>query len=91
MEDKRIEEAIARHLAANSKEKKKASFSKLIITLVIIMNTAFAIAVLWIFREMGTEPTGLIVAWFAFTTGELWLLSNVKKEKVKKHGYRDYH
>ena len=28
----------------------------------------------------------LITAWFAFTTGELWMLSSIKKSKVKKEG-----
>lgn len=28
----------------------------------------------------------LIGCWFAFTTGELWMLSSIKKSKVKKEG-----
>jgi hypothetical protein len=34
----------------------------------------------------GSEPITLIGAWFAFTTGELWMLSSIKKSKVKKDG-----
>lgn len=36
------------------------------------------------FLRVGSEPATLIGAWFAFTTGELWMLSSVKKTKVNK-------
>jgi hypothetical protein len=50
-------------------------FSKLIVALVILLNAAFTVAVLFIFYRVGTEPTALIAAWFGFTTGELWVPS----------------
>lgn len=56
-------------------------FSKLIVSLVIFMNIAFTIAVLYVFLKTYTEPTTLIVSWFAFTTGELWLLASIKKKE----------
>ena len=66
------------------KKGKKGGFSKLIITLVVLMNIAFTVAVLYVFLQTASEPVALVGAWFAFTTGELWMLSSIKKEKVKK-------
>ena len=61
-------------------------FSKLIVSLVIILNILFTIAVLYIFLQTSSEPTALIAAWFGFTVGELWLLAGIKKKKVQKGG-----
>lgn len=57
-------------------------FSKVIVGLVIFMNVAFTAAVLIIFSRTGVEPTGLTVAWFGFTTGELWFLSKIKRDQA---------
>ena len=65
---------------------KKNRFSKFIVTLVVVLNILFTAAVLYIFMMTGSEPITLIGAWFAFTTGELWMLSSIKKSKVKKDG-----
>ena len=62
----------------------KGKFSKAIIGLIIAANIVFTIAVLVIFVHVGSEPSTLIAAWFAFTTGELWILSGIKKAKIKK-------
>ena len=59
-------------------------FSKMIVGIVIAANIAFTVAVLYIFSAVGSEPVALIGAWFAFTTGELWLLASIKKTKIKK-------
>ena len=67
-----------------TKKEKKGGFSKLIITLVVLMNIAFTSAVLYVFLKTSSEPVALVGAWFAFTTGELWMLSSIKREKVKK-------
>ncbi len=56
---------------------------------VVALNTVFASAVLYVFKETGSEPSTLIAAWFAFTTGELWLLKDIKKTKVKKRKGED--
>lgn len=61
----------------------KPKFSKLIVALVIILNIIFTIGVLYIFSKIGSEPTVLIGCWFGFTTGELWMLSSIKKAEVK--------
>lgn len=58
-------------------------YSKFIVALVILMNAAFAVAVLFIFFRIGTEPTALIAAWFGFTTVELWALAGIKKKEVE--------
>jgi flagellar basal body-associated protein FliL len=66
--------------------KKKNRFSKFIVILVVLLNILFTAAVLYIFMRTGSEPMTLIGCWFAFTTGELWMLSSIKKSKVKKDG-----
>jgi len=63
-------------------------FSKLIVSLVVFLNVIFTVAVLCIFYRTGVEPAALIVAWFAFTTGELFFLSSIEKSKIRKEsGY----
>ncbi len=59
-------------------------FSKAIVSLVILLNAAFTVAVLYIFYRVGTEPTTLIGAWFGFTTIELWALAGIKKNEIEK-------
>jgi hypothetical protein len=66
--------------------RKKNRFSKFIVTGVILLNILFTAAVLYVFLQTGSEPMTLIGCWFAFTTGELWMLSSIKKSKVKKKG-----
>ena len=64
-------------------------FSKAIVSLVILLNTAFSIAVLFIFYRIGAEPTTLIGAWFGFTTIELWALAGIKKKEIEKQNDRE--
>ncbi len=59
-------------------------FSKKIVVLIVVLNIIFAAAVLIVFWHTGSEPAALVAAWFAFTTGELWALSKVTREKNKK-------
>jgi flagellar basal body-associated protein FliL len=59
-------------------------FSKKIVVLIVAINSIFAAAVLIVFWHTGNEPAALVAAWFAFTTGELWALSKVTREKNKK-------
>ena len=58
-------------------------FSKAIVSLVILLNVTFAVAVLYIFYRVGAEPTTLIGAWFGFTTIELWALAGIKKKEIE--------
>jgi len=62
---------------------KKGLYSKLIVAFIIIANCLFTAAVLYIFSKTSSEPISLISAWFAFTTGELWFSSQIKKEKER--------
>jgi hypothetical protein len=64
-------------------------FSKKIVAMIILLNVMFTIAVLYTFLKVGSEPTSLIVAFFAFTTGELWLLSGITKTKVNSGQYNN--
>lgn len=57
-------------------------YSKVIVALVILLNVAFTAATLYVFFKTGSEPSALIAAWFAFTTGELWFLAGIKKHKI---------
>lgn len=59
-------------------------YSKKIVAWIIILNTIFAISVLYIFFMIGDEPTTLIQFWFGFTTVELWSLAGIKKKEIKK-------
>ena len=60
-------------------------FSKIIVTAVVLLNAGFAIAVLLLSKGDHVVPDSLIVAWFAFTTGELWAISSIKKAEVRKN------
>lgn len=60
-------------------------FSKAIVSLVILLNAAFTVAVLYIFYRVGVEPTTLIAAWFSFTTVELWALAGIKKREIEQN------
>ena len=59
-------------------------FSKAVVMFIIAANVAFTIAILLVFVRVGSEPSVLVGAFFAFTTGELWLLAKIKREKIKK-------
>ena len=71
------------------KKKKKSFFSKLIVISVIALNVIFTGIVLSVFLETSNEPSSLIVAWFSFTTVELWSLAGIKKAKEKKENNYD--
>jgi hypothetical protein len=64
----------------------KNKFSKFIVASVVVLNILFTISVLYVFMKVGNEPVALIGSWFAFTTGELWMLASIKKAKVNKKG-----
>lgn len=64
----------------------KIKYSKFIVAMVIVLNTVFAFSTLYVFLRTSSEPAALITAWFAFTTGELWLLKDIKKTKIKEGG-----
>lgn len=61
-------------------------FSKWIVATVIVLNVFFTITVLYTFLKVGNEPSTLITAWFAFTTGELWALAAIKRKEIGNEG-----
>ena len=69
-----------------AKKKKNGLFSKIIVASVIVLNVIFTIAIMSIFLKTSAEPSSLIVAWFSFTTVELWSLAGIKKAKEKGEG-----
>ena len=70
-------------------QKKSGVFSKIIVSTVISLNVIFTIAVLEVFLKTSTEPSALIVAWFGFTTAELWSLAGIKKTEKKREVFYD--
>lgn len=61
-------------------------FSKKVVALVIILNIMFAGAVIFANYKGAVVPDSLIIAWFGFTTAELWSLSKISREKIKQPG-----
>lgn len=61
---------------------KSTRFSKKIVTLVVVLNIVFTLLFLLAFVKTGDEPVSLIAAWFGFSTGELWMLSGIKKTEL---------
>ena len=57
--------------------------SKLIIAFVIVSLFTYTTAAIWLQLRIGVEvsPT-LTTCFFAFCTGELWLLATIKKTKI---------
>lgn len=82
--DKLSEDDLKSLLKEKKKTKGKIKFSKKIVSLVIVMNILFTLAILFVFFRTGNEPTALVGAWFTFTTVELWSLSKIKRTEVKK-------
>lgn len=71
---------------------KKVKFSKAIVLGIVVMNIIFTAVVLHIFVTTGQEPVAVVGAWFGFTTGELWIVGKITREKegvnsdrAKKH------
>lgn len=61
-------------------------FSTFIVIAVIVLNVLFTLKILEIVEAGLNEPSALIAAVFAFTTGELWCLKDIKKAKINKEG-----
>lgn len=81
---------------STKRKKRKGQYSKALVTLIILMNIIFTIAVFIVFARTGSEPSTLIATWFSFTTVELWSLAKIKKKKIDreiseiKYGGSDY-
>lgn len=83
-------------MSTKRKKKGRGQYSKALVTLIILMNIIFTIAVFIVFARTGSEPSTLIATWFSFTTVELWSLARIKKKKIDreiseiKYGGSDY-
>ncbi len=61
-------------------------FSSKVVIAVILLNVLFTLAVLAVSWHTGQGLDSLVVGWFAFTTGELWTLGKIKRDKIGKDG-----
>lgn len=61
-------------------------FSNKVVIAVILLNVLFTLAVLAVSWHTGQGLDSLVVGWFAFTTGELWTLGKIKRDKIGKDG-----
>jgi hypothetical protein len=64
-------------------------YSKKIVLLVIILNVVFAAAVLFLSGGDHQVPDSLIVAWYAFTGGELLGVAGIKISEIRKGDKND--
>ncbi len=62
---------------------KEKSFSKTIVTLVIILNIMFTLSVLGLSYLGMPVPDSLIIAWYGWTTVELWQLATIKRKDIE--------
>lgn len=69
--------------------KKKGAFSKALVAFIVVLNVIFTASVLVVYWHTGTEPVTLIGAWFAFTTGELFMVAKIKRDKIKEGSDND--
>ena len=71
-------------MVINKKPKKKRSMSKFIIPFVIVSIFIFTGVAIWLQYKTSVELSStLIMCFFGFCTGELWMLAGIKKAKVK--------
>ena len=63
-------------------------FSKKIVVTVLTLNVLFTTAVLAVAWHTMQSVDALVVGWFAFTTGELWTLGKIERDKLgmNEHG-----
>lgn len=83
-------------MSTRKRKKGKGQYSKALVSLILLLNIIFTIAVFFVFSKTGSEPSTLIATWFSFTTVELWSLARIKKKKIDreineiKYGGSDY-
>ena len=64
-------------------------FSSKVVIAVLLLNVLFTLAVLAVSWHTGQGLDSLVVGWFAFTTGELWTLGKIKRDKIGKDDNND--
>lgn len=68
------------------KKKKRFTLSKFIVPFVVISIFSFTGLAIWLqFCGHMELSSTLITCFFAFCTGELWMLASIKKTKIKNH------
>ena len=68
------------------KKHSKFHLSKIIIPFVIVSIFSFTGLAIWTQITSGIELSGtLITCFFAFCTGELWMLASIKKTKINNN------
>lgn len=68
------------------KPKKKFHMSKWIVPFVIVSIFSFTGLAIWLQFATSVELSGtLITCFFAFCTGELWMLASIEKVKINKN------
>ena len=68
------------------KKKKRFTLSKFIVPFVVISIFSFTGLAIWLqFCGHMELSSTLITCFFAFCTGELWMLASIKKSKIKNH------
>lgn len=60
-------------------------FSKKIVIAVLILNVLFTMAVLFVSWHTAQSLDALIVAFFGFTTCELWTLGKIERDKIGRN------
>lgn len=69
------------------KQKKKIHMSKWIVPFVILSIFSFTGLAIYVQLATSVELSAtLIVSFYGFCTCELWMLSGIKKTKIKKEG-----
>lgn len=64
-------------------------FSNKVVAAVIALNVLFTFAVLAVSWHTSQGLDALVVGWFAFTTGELWTLGKITRDKIGKDDNHD--
>lgn len=70
-------------------KKSKSKYSKKIVALVVLLITVYTAAFLYAFMRVGSEPSTLITAFYAWAGYELWQLKDLKKTEIKQQKGED--
>ena len=65
-------------------------FSKKVVIAVLVLNVLFTTAVLAVSWHTLQPLDALVVGWFAFTTGELWTLGKIERDKLGRNEHGEY-
>ena len=65
-------------------------FSKKIVIAVLILNVLFTAAVLVVSWHTSQSLDALIVAFFGFTTCELWTLGKIERDKLGRNEHGEH-